>query len=141
MPLSSMLQESISATASLHFAAGLPGFPHLHDFVIAQWGRADSPFLMMTAIDDPDVGFITVSPFVFYPEYDFELDQATALRLSLHDPTDAMVLCIVTLQDSAAEATVNLMGPIVVNTRTYEACQAVLPHSGYDVRSPLSRAA
>jgi flagellar assembly factor FliW len=136
-----MLQESISATASLHFAAGLPGFPHLHDFVIAQWGKAESPFLMMTAIDDPDVGFITVSPFVFYPEYDFELDQSTAMRLSLHDPSDAMILCIVTLQDTAAEATVNLMGPIVVNARTYEACQAVLPHSGYDVRSPLSRAA
>ena len=141
MPLSSTLQESFAATASLHFAAGLPGFPHLHDFVIAQWGREDSPFLTMTAIDDPDVGFVMVSPFVFYPEYDFELDQSTALRLSLHDPVDAMVLCIVTLSDRVEDATVNLLGPIVINTRTYEACQAVLPHSTFDVRSPLSRAA
>ena len=140
MPQSSTLQESFSATASLHFAAGLPGFPHLHDFVIGRWGRAESPFLTMTAVDDPDVGFVMISPFVFYPEYDFELDATTVLRLSLHDPADAMVLCIVTLQDRAEDATVNLLGPIVINSRTYEACQSVLPLSVYDVRSPLSRA-
>ena len=141
MSQSSLLHPTPSVTASLHFAAGLPGFPHLHDFVMTQWGREDSPFLIMTAIDDSDVGFIVVSPFVFYPEYEFELDKSTELRLGLNDPQDALVLNIVTLRERPDDATVNLLGPIVINVRTSEACQAVLPHSNYDTQTPLARVA
>ncbi len=141
MSHSSLLNPTPSITASLHFAAGLPGFPHLHDFVMSQWGKQDSPFMLMTSIDDSDVGFVVISPFVFYPEYEFELDKSTAQRLSLLDPTDAIVLCIVTLSDRPQDATVNLLGPIVVNDRTCEACQAVLPHAAYGAQAPLARAA
>ncbi len=141
MSQSSLIHQTPSVTAALHFAAGLPGFPHLHDFAMEQWGREDSPFMTMTSIDDTDVGFVVVSPFVFYPEYEFELDKSTAERLSLRDPTDAIVFCIVTLRDNPQNATVNLLGPIVVNAQTCEACQSVLPHSTYEVHSPLARVA
>ena len=141
MSHSSLLNPTPPITASLHFAAGLPGFPHLHDFVMSQWGKQDSPFMLMTAIDDPDVGFVVISPFVFYPEYEFELDKSTQQRLSLTDATDALVLCIVTLRENPRDATVNLLGPIVMNLHTCEACQAVLPHASYETQSPLARAA
>lgn len=128
-----------SATATLHFAAGIPGFPHLHDFVLAPWGPESSPFMTIMSVDDPDVGFIVVSPFVFYPEYDFDLDSGTTKRLGLVDPSMANVVCIVTLQDRPEDATINLLGPIVINTLSGEACQTVLPHGDYHVRAPLSR--
>ena len=135
------IQPPESITATLHFAAGLPGFPHLHDFVMAPWGPPTSPFSTVIAVDDPDVGFIVVSPFVFYPEYDFELDGGTAKRLGLVDSSMAHVVCIVTLQDRPEDATINLLGPIVVNTASGESCQAVLPDGGYQARMPLARAA
>ena len=50
---------------------------------------------------------------------------------------DALLLSVVTLGERAAEATVNLMGPIVVNRHTRHAVQAVLATSGYDLRTPL----
>lgn len=141
MMQSSLLNTAPVVTASLHFAAGIPGFPHLHDFVMAPWGKPDSPFMLMTAIDDSDVGFVVVSPFVFYPEYEFELDKSTAQRLALTDPADATVMCIVTLGERPQDATVNLLGPIVVNIRSCEACQAVLPHAAHGAQAPLKRAA
>ncbi len=140
-----MTQTSFSdadvATVELHFAAGLPGFPAAHHFALGTWGGPDSPFLLMSSLEDPDVGFVVISPFVFYPDYEFDLDDAIAQRLGLVEPSDVVVLCIVTLQDHPADATVNLMGPIVVNRNNGEACQAVQPHSAYEVRAPLARVA
>jgi flagellar assembly factor FliW len=125
----------------LHFAAGLPGFPQVHHFVLTSWGGADSPFMMMSALDDSDVGFVVVSPWVFHPDYDFDLDESTAEWLGLRTGEDAVVLCVVTLADRAEDATLNLLGPIVINRATREARQAVLSSSPYQVRAPLARAA
>ena len=137
----SLLADVPATVAELYFAAGLPGFPATRRFALVAWGDGESPFMLMSALDDAETGFVVISPFVFYPDYEFELDLATAQRLGLDNPADAVVLCIVTLHDRPQDATVNLLGPIVVNRVTREACQSVLPHAAYDVRSPLSRAA
>ena len=122
----------------IRFAAGLPGFPHVHDFHLKPWGPPGSPYLLLRALDDPDVGFVVVPPWVFYPEYEFDLDDATAERLGLAVSDDAIVLAVVTLRDRPEEATLNLLGPIVVNRHTHEAAQVVLPTTSYSVRAPLA---
>jgi len=136
------VQEEIRTdTVEITFPAGLPGFPHSHQFHLAPWGGEDSPFSLMTSSDDPDVGFVVVEPWVFYPDYEFELDRSTSERLALSEPGDSIVLCVVTLGENATDATVNLLGPIVVNRYTHEACQAVLDPSLFNVRAPLARTA
>ena len=77
---------------------------------------------------------------VFYPEYEFELDPATADRLGLATAEDAVVFAVVALRDRPEDSTLNLLGPIVVNRVTYEAAQVVLPSAGYSVRAPLALA-
>jgi flagellar assembly factor FliW len=136
-----LLSEVSTETVELYFAAGLPGFPSARHFSLTPWGNSESPFLLMSSLDDPDTGFVVISPFVFYPEYEFELDGSTEARLGLTEPSDAIVLCIVTLQDRPEDATVNLLGPIVINRVTHEACQAVLSNGEHHVRAPLARAA
>src|SRR3954454_22343271 len=111
--------------SEVHFAAGLPGFPDVHRFTLTSWGAGGSPFLLMSSIDDPDVGFVLISPYVFRPDYTFDLDDTLADRIGLRREEHAIVLCIVTLQERPEHATVNLLGPIVINTLNGEACQAV----------------
>jgi flagellar assembly factor FliW len=122
----------------IRFAAGLPGFPHVHLFHLKPWGPPGSPYLLLRAVDDPDVGFVVVPPWVFYPEYEFDLDDASADRLGLAIADDAIVLAVVTLRDRPEEATLNLLGPIVVNRHTHDAAQIVLPTTSYSVRAPLA---
>jgi flagellar assembly factor FliW len=122
----------------IRFAAGLPGFPHVHLFHLKPWGPPGSPYLLLRAVEDPDVGFVVVPPWVFYPEYEFDLDDASAERLGLAVSDDAIVLAVVTLRDRPEDATLNLLGPIVVNRHTHEAAQIVLPTSSYSVRAPLA---
>ena len=122
----------------IRFAAGLPGFPHVHNFHLKPWGPPGSPYLLLRAVDDPDVGFVVVPPWVFYPDYEFDLDDASAERLGLAVADDAIVLAVVTLKDRPEDATLNLLGPIVVNRHSHEAAQIVLPTTSYSVRAPLA---
>ena len=130
--------EAATDVVEISFPAGLPGFPNAHRFELAPWGPAGSPFLILTSSDDPDVGFVVVPPWVFYPDYEFELDAGTAERLSLAKAEDAVVFAVVTLRDRAEDSTLNLLGPIVVNRFSHEAAQVVLPSAGYSVRAPLA---
>jgi flagellar assembly factor FliW len=130
--------QAATDVVEINFPAGLPGFPNAHRFDLAPWGPAGSPFMMLTSADDPEVGFVVVPPWVFYPDYEFELDNGTAERLNLSQAEDAVVFAVVTLRDVPSDSTLNLLGPIVVNRFSHEAAQVVLPSAGYSVRAPLA---
>jgi flagellar assembly factor FliW len=130
--------QTATDIAEITFPAGLPGFPQAHQFALAPWGPAGSPFLLLSSTDDPEVGFVVVPPWVFYPDFEFELDTATAERLGLNEAEDAVVFAVVTLRERPEESTLNLLGPIVVNRFTHEAAQVVLASAGYSVRAPLA---
>jgi flagellar assembly factor FliW len=49
-----------------------------------------------------------------------------------------MVFCMVTLRDAPRAATLNMVGPIVINRRTLEAAQVVVPAIGFGLRAPLA---
>lgn len=121
----------------LTFAAGLPGFPRARRFALVRWGGDDSPFSLLRCLDDPDLAFVVVPPGVFFPEYEVSVDDETAQRLGLHDPDDAVVLVVVTVGERAADATANLLAPIVIHRTTRAAAQVVLAGSGFDLRAPL----
>ena len=123
-------------TVEIVFPAGLPGFPYSHRFRVEPTPAGNS-FLLLTCLEDPDVCFVVVAPWVFYPEYDFELDAPTSARLGLSTVEDAVVLAVVTLRDRPADSTLNLLGPIVVNRFTRHAAQ-VVPIVCYSVCAPLA---
>jgi flagellar assembly factor FliW len=122
----------------LDFPSGLPGFPGAHDFQLSPLADARSPFLLLTASDDPGARFIVVSPWAFFPDYEFVLDDRERERFGVRDTRDLLVLCMVTVRDEPRHATVNLSGPIVVNRRTLEAAQVFMHAVGYGMRTPLA---
>jgi flagellar assembly factor FliW len=130
--------QTATDVVEINFPAGMPGFPHAHRFELSPWGPAGSPFMLLTSSDDADVGFVVVPPWVFYPDYEFEVDAGTAERLQLNAADDAVVFAVVTLRDRPEDSTLNLLGPIVINRVSHEAAQVVLPSSGYSVRAPLA---
>lgn len=121
----------------LRFPQGLVGFDDLHRFALEQWGGADSPFSLLRCIDDPELAFVVVPPGLFFPDYEPELDDDTVAALDLASAEDALLLVIVTVPDKAADATANLLGPVVVNTRTRVGMQAVLAPERWPARRRL----
>ena len=86
------------------------------------------PFLWMklhSPVDD--LHFIVIEPGGIVPGYEPELFDEDAEQLELRDPAEAMILNIVTLKrQQPVEASVNLIGPLVVNRRTRIGRQLVI---------------
>jgi flagellar assembly factor FliW len=98
------------------------------------------PFLWMKLRGRTDhLHFIVIEPGGIVPDYEPELFDEDAEALELSTPAEAMVLNIVTLQSQdPVEATVNLIGPIIVNRRTRLARQLVISnYSRYAAHHPL----
>ena len=121
----------------LHFRAGLPGFPGERRFALVRWGTNEGPYSVLVDLDDTDIRFLVAPPALFFPHYEVELDDQSVEQLGLEDASDALVLMIVTLGEKPEDATANLLGPVVINTRTREALQAVLPEAGWSTKVPL----
>ncbi len=134
-----VLDQGTVAGSELYLDAGLPGFPSVHRVRLAPWGQTSGPFLLLTCLDLDDLAFVVVPPHLFFPDYQPEISRDVADRLGLRSETEAAVLVIVTLGASAADATVNLLGPLVVNAGNGRAAQVVLDSARYGVRTPLCR--
>jgi len=135
--VTTLLDQTVLDGTELYLDAGLPGFPGAHRFRIARWGDTSGPFALLECLDVPDLAFVIVRPEPFFPGYVPEIDRATGDRLGLVRAEDALVFVIVTLGPTPAEATVNLLGPLVVNRRNRLAAQVVLDGDGASVRTPL----
>jgi flagellar assembly factor FliW len=98
------------------------------------------PFLWLRLHGPKDsVHFIVIEPAGLIPNYAPELFDEDAAGIGLADASDAMVLNIVTMaRQRPLEATVNLVGPIIVNRRTRQARQLVIAnYSRYSAHHPL----
>lgn len=124
-------------TPEIVFEAGLIGFPDAHRFLLVRLDESTDDVFELRSLDDPELGFVTVAPAAFFPDYAPEIDDATADQLGLHRAEDALVLAVVTLGDSGAQATANLLAPVVVNQHTAHGCQAVLSEQSWPLRAPL----
>lgn len=86
------------------------------------------------------VHFIVLEPAGFIPGYEPELFDEDAETLGITDPAEAMILNIVAMGTGRpGEASVNLVGPIVVNRRTRVGRQLVLAnYQRYSAHHPLT---
>jgi flagellar assembly factor FliW len=121
----------------LVFPNGLPGFPGERHFALVRWGAFEGPYSLMVDLGNPDVRFLVMPPYVFFPDYVVDLDDAIAAKIHLDKAENCLLLVIVTLGATPEEATANLLGPVVINLETREGVQAVLAESGYSTRVPL----
>lgn len=98
------------------------------------------PFLWMK-LHGPtdDLHFIVIEPGGIVPGYEPEIFDDDAEQLGIVDPAEAMILNIVTLRrQQPVEATVNLIGPLVVNRRTRIGRQLVISnYSRYSAQHTL----
>jgi flagellar assembly factor FliW len=117
---------------------GLIGFPEYRRAELL-YSSDHLPFLWMR-LHGPDVlHFVVVEPNGLIPGYEPEMFDEDASQLDLRDATDALVLNIVTIRrKQPLEATVNLIGPLVVNRRTRVGRQRVIAnHTRYGAQHPL----
>ena len=131
-------EVEVPAAKLYEFFPGLGGFEaHYRYAVIAE---SDSPVEWLQSTADPDVAFALLDPFLFCPDYSFEMADADVAALGIMAPEQALVRVILTLRDSAAGITANLMAPVILNPQTQLGRQLVLQDLELPLRFPVLEA-
>ena len=121
----------------VHFAQSIPAFEDEHEFVLIPYD-AESPYLFLQSCQTPDLAFLMTSPYLFFKDYEFEIDDATEKKLGLQSPEDVAVYVLLTIPGgSIKDMTANLMAPVIINQNTLDAVQLVLEKSPYQTKHRL----
>jgi len=119
----------------LTFPDGLIGLPGRRYALLAQSER--TPFYWLHSVDHPDVAVPVTMPWLFFSDYEVRVPDEDAAILGLADPGSAEIFCVVRAAASLEDFTINLAGPVVVNSDRRLGRQIINAAGGYAVRQPL----
>ncbi|MGI8666921.1 MAG: flagellar assembly protein FliW [Jatrophihabitans sp.] len=122
------------------FAAPIPGFEQERDFDTVALDAHGVLYALRSA-RTPGLRFVVAAPARFFPDYTPSLMPSDVAALGVCDGDEVLVLVIVTVTNTIADATANLLAPIVVAAGTGSAVQLVLPDADLPLRAPLLRPA
>ncbi len=121
----------------VHFENGIPAFEQEHEFVIIPYEK-ESPYVFLQSVQTADLAFLMTNPFLFFPEYEFELEDAVQENLGITKQEDLCIYVLLTIPaGKVSEMTANLMAPIVIHVENHKASQIVLERSHYTTKHRL----
>ncbi|MEJ5272728.1 MAG: flagellar assembly protein FliW [Spirochaetota bacterium] len=125
----------VDETQKLIFDEGIFGFEHIKEYYLIDANLA--PFMLLQSIEDEAIGFIVCDPFLFFPDYEFDLSEDAKNLLGLDKSTDLLILVIVTLSERIEDVSANLIGPIIINIKTHKAMQYIVNDPKYTTKHYL----
>lgn len=121
----------------VRFADGIPAFEDEHEFVVLPYEEG-TPYMFLQSLITPELAFLMTDPFVFFPEYSFELDDENMEKLAINSMDDVLVCTLISVPRSGvADMTTNLLAPVVINRHTMQARQIVLEKTQYTTKHRL----
>jgi len=122
----------------IHVPSGLFGFPDSKRYTLLEH-RKGSPFVWFQSVDNGSLAFVLIDPLLVKPDYEVRISPEDINELQLADAPDGIqTLVIVNITSGEKmELTVNLLGPIVINTKKKFGKQIILSDSEYSLRYPI----
>ena len=121
----------------LHFPQGLYGFENHTDFILSE--SEYKPFMWLQSVSEESLSFLTVDPFLFFSDYELDVDDESIKDIGVKDASDVLVISIVTLssKDKHTHITANLQGPLIINKNNKKGMQIVLPDPRWSTKHDL----
>ena len=132
---------SIEEEKIISMPFGMLGFPDVRRFVMLQH-KEDSPFFWYQSVDDPMLAFVIMSPFLFKPDYNVDVENGLK-EMSWNEKekqNNLELYVVVNIPKGVPDKmTANLIGPILINNKIHQAVQMVISDSPYTHKFPLVR--
>ena len=121
----------------LEFKQGIIAFDRLKKFFLLN--VTENPlFKWLQSLEEPDVAFLLVDPFLLKKDYALELDDFLQSELEIEKKEEVVVYTIVTVPgEGFKSATTNLVGPIIINLKKKKGKQVILEQDGLSIKYPL----
>ncbi|MFP3467142.1 flagellar assembly protein FliW [Leifsonia sp. SIMBA_070] len=121
--------------SAVRFLTPPPGLEPLDAFSLEPVPGAVGLYTL-SAAERPEIRLFTIDAERHLPGYSPELPNDRAAELGIAEPSDALLLVVVT--PSREGSTVNLLAPVIVNRTTGAALQLVLDDDAFPVRAELA---
>ena len=105
----------IDSSKLISFPNGLIGFSKYRDYAVLDVGGGDSPFQWLQSVQEPSLGFVTLSLCDTFPDYNPEFCPFDLRDLQDGSPDDLITLSVVTVPADVRKMTANLQAPLVIN--------------------------
>jgi len=115
---------------------GLPGFEDNTKYVLLNHDEK-SPYKWLQSLENSELAFVVMEPFVFFADYQFELSQNDIKELEVARPEDVAVLVILVIPEDPTKMTANIKAPLVINMAKMKGKQIVLNNEAYPVKLHL----
>lgn len=130
-------ETKIEEDKIIQFPYGLPGFQDERSFALLDL-PGNNFFNILQSLTTPKLAFIVTNPYEFNKEYSFDLDDGIIEQLQIEQPTDIIILTIVTVKEPFANSTLNLKAPIIVHAMNKRAKQYILNNDSFKAQTPLT---
>ncbi len=127
---------SIDRSAVVTFPHGLPGFERFRVYGIVE-AEEEHPFMRLLSLEEPRLGFVLVDPTLVWPDYDPAINPEDMAGLDVSRAEQLSLYALVTLSERTEDVTVNLKGPVCINTDSMLAKQMILVDDRYHTRHRL----
>jgi len=129
---------TFAETEVITFPWGLPGFAELRRFLVLAIPE-QAGYVWLQSLDDHGVALPLTDPWSLFDDYEAPLPHYAKQSLNLQNPDDFCLLCVCVVGKGAAEMTINLLAPVVINLKTRTGRQVALENQRYSVRTPIPR--
>lgn len=116
----------------------IPGFSGRDRYIILN-REESNPFLWYQCVDDSQLAFVLLNPYLVEPDYSVDLKAILSeISWEQEEEKNLAVFVIVNVPPGAPDKmTANLMAPIIINTERLEAVQMVCQDSPYSHQYPI----
>ena len=121
----------------ISFPQGIVGFPELKDFMLIHDGEGNGSIRWMQSIQEPAFAMPVVDPLSIIPEYNPDIEDELLKPLGGVNQDNMLVLVTITVPKEIEKMTVNLKGPIVINSESLKASQLIIDDDKYAVKYPI----
>lgn len=120
----------------IHFPFGVIGFEEHKRFIMLKH-KPESSFFWLQSLENPELAFSMLFPFQFIPNYAPEISEEDKIKLLVKDKNELEIYCMVVIPKDIQQMTINLLSPVVINSKKQLGIQTVLLDSDYSVHHRL----
>lgn len=120
------------------FPQGIVGFPDLTQFaLIHDSEKGKETIHWLQSLQEPAFAMPVVDPLLIRADYNPQVEDELLKQLGTLTPEEMLVLVTVTVPKDLTKMSVNLKGPIIINSAERKAVQVIIEGDEYQVKYPI----
>lgn len=122
----------------INFPNGIIGFPDLQQFVLLyDEEQGSNTIKWLQSVEEPGFAMPVINPLQVKEDYNPVVDDELLKPIGEMKDDEMVVLVTMTIPHELEKMTVNLRGPIIINSETCKGCQVILDSDEYKVKYPV----